>query len=38
MEHIEQLAITAIRVSDDDRLGFLPRHFGRWVPDLKSWQ
>jgi hypothetical protein len=28
MEHIEQLAITATRVSDDDRLGFLPRHFG----------
>jgi hypothetical protein len=28
MEHIEQLAITATQVPDDDRLGFLPRHFG----------
>jgi hypothetical protein len=28
MEHIEPLAITATQVSDDDRLGFLPLHFG----------
>ncbi len=28
MEHIEQVAIAATRISDDDRLGFLPRHFG----------
>jgi len=28
MEHIEELAITATRICDGDRLGFLPRHFG----------